>query len=228
MPVRMNPIESAASDAFLVGDPRRAFSLAQELTVQPRMSHQARGLWGYTGETTEGRALTVQSTGSGGPAAVTVIGDLVEQGASRLIRLGTCLATDPDMEAGTVILVERALIRDGAAGLLSGGANDCRPDDSLLDLLAGVGRPATISSHDLVARFDPTDREGHADAVARDLQTSTVFLMARRLAVQAAAVAVVAEDASGVRLEEDDLTEIFRQVGRNVLESLRPKETVKG
>ena len=51
MPVKMNPIEPAAGDAILVGDPRRAFALAQELTGQPKMSHQARGFWGYKGLT---------------------------------------------------------------------------------------------------------------------------------------------------------------------------------
>ena len=37
--------------------------LAQELTVQPKMSNHARGLWGYSGETPEGRPLSIQSTG---------------------------------------------------------------------------------------------------------------------------------------------------------------------
>ena len=41
--------------AILVGDPGRALLLAQELLEQPKMSNHARGLWGYSGATPEGR-----------------------------------------------------------------------------------------------------------------------------------------------------------------------------
>ena len=43
MPVKMNPIEPAAGDAILVGDPRRAFALAQEKGLMNRLltPHQA-------------------------------------------------------------------------------------------------------------------------------------------------------------------------------------------
>ena len=116
MPVKMTPIDSAASDAILVGDPRRAFALAQELTVQPKMSHQARGLWGYTGMTVDGTPLTVQSTGSGGPSAVPVIGDLAAQGTGRMIRLGTCLAIDAERQC-----------RRPAPGRTGRGRRRCRP-----------------------------------------------------------------------------------------------------
>lgn len=215
----MTPLEAAAGQAILVGDPRRAFSLAQELTVQPRMSHQARGLWGYVGTTDSGTHLTVQSTGSGGPSAVPVIGDLAAQGVGRMIRLGTCLATDPTIEAGTVILVERALVVDGAGSALSEGADFVEPDQGLLDALDGLGRPATVSSHDLVARHEPAgdDRLVADLAVARDLQTAATLAMCRRLEVPAAAILVVAEDAAGERLGEETLWDLFRSAGKAVL-----------
>ena len=136
MPVKMNPIEPPAADAILVGDPRRAFALAQELTVQPKMSHQARGLWGYSGVSPDGMPLTVQSTGSGGPSAVPVIGDLVEQGVSRVVRLGTCLAIDPSLRAGTVLLVERRV--EAVFGLLEPvGENADPPLEPVRVILGG-------------------------------------------------------------------------------------------
>ena len=222
MPVKMNPIEPSAGDAILVGDPRRAFSLAQELTVQPRMSHQARGLWGYRGETERGRQLTVQSTGSGGPAAVPIIGDLADQGASRLIRLGTCVAADPAIKAGTILVVEKAIPMDGASGTIAPGASACLPNPDLLEALREVGQAATISSHDLVARFDLLGEKSPEapGASARDLQTATVLAMAHRLKIPAAAIVVVAEDESGARLDEEQLTEIFGKVGRSVIAAL--------
>lgn len=217
MPVRMNPIEPAAGDAILVGDPRRAFTLAQELTAQPRMSHQARGLWGYTGNTVSGQALTVQSTGVGGPSAVPVIGDLADQGVKRMIRLGTCLAIDPELEAGMVLVIERALINDGAARALSGRETFARPDQDLFQSLAGLGRSATISSHDLVSRHEPEgSRPDPGPAIARDLQTAATFAMCRQAAIPAAALLIVAEDRSGRRLDEENLWELFRSAGKAV------------
>lgn len=223
MPVKLTPIETAAGDAFLVGDPRRAFALAQELTVQPRMSHQARGLWGYNGVTDRGQPLTVQSTGSGGPSAVTVIGDLIEGGVNRVIRLGTCLATDPGLEAGTPILVERAIAADGAGRRLNGGEELVFPDRDLCAALSGLGRKAAISSHDLVERLDPDSRARPAPGpvLARDLQTAATLAICRRLGIPAAAVLIVAEDRSGRRLAEEELWDLFRPAGRAILTRLQ-------
>jgi len=216
----MTPIETATGDAILVGDPRRAFTLAQELTVQPRMSHLARGLWGYTGVTSEGAPLTIQSTGVGGPSAVPVIGDLVGQGISRMIRLGTCLAIDSSLLAGTLLLVEKAVVADGAGRALAKGADSIRPDRGLNEALEGLGPSAAISSHDLVQRFEEPDEPGRTDpetVPARDLQTAATLAMCRRLGVPAAALLIVAEDRSGVRLGEDELWELFRSAGRAVI-----------
>ncbi|MBN8870273.1 MAG: hypothetical protein J0H66_10375 [Solirubrobacterales bacterium] len=222
MPVKMNPIEPPAADAILVGDPRRAFALAQELTVQPKMSHQARGLWGYSGVSPDGMPLTVQSTGSGGPSAVPVIGDLVEQGVSRVVRLGTCLAIDPSLRAGTVLLVERAVVDDGAGRALSGGDDFTRPDAGLLGAFEGLGRSATVASHDLVSRYDPeaSERPDTGPAIARDLQTAATLAFCRRLGVPAAALLIVAEDISGDRPGEEELWELFRAAGKAALSRL--------
>jgi hypothetical protein len=232
MPVKMNPIEPAAADAILVGDPRRAFALAQELTVQPKMSHQARGLWGYSGITIDGLPLTVQSTGSGGPSAVPVIGDLVDQGVSRIVRLGTCLAIDPDLRTGTVVLVERAVVADGAGRTLSGGEDFTRPDPDLFAAFDGLGRAATVSSHDLVSRYEP-DGPGATDAgpaIARDLQTAATLAFCRRLEIPAAALLIVAEDRSGERPGEEKLWDLFRAAGKAVVSRLNrlPNPQVEG
>lgn len=222
MPVKMTPIESAAGEAILVGDPRRAFTLAQELTVQPRMSHQARGLWGYRGVTAEGTELTVQSTGSGGPSAVPVIGDLAGQGVGRFLRLGTCLALDPQIRTGSLLLVTRAVIADGAARTLSRGDDVTAPDQRLLAALGGLGREAVISSHDLVTRFEPgTGSAGDGNpAVARDLQTAATLAFCHQLGLPAAALLIVAEDAAGERLAEPELWDLFRAAGRAALTRL--------
>jgi len=231
MPVRLNPILPTTRDLILVGDPRRAFALGQSLTVQPEMSHLSRGLWGYRGVTEGGLELTVQATGVGGPSAVAVISDLVNHGAKRLVRLGTCSATGPDaagrtIEPGRAFLVSAAHCGDGASRALNGGEDPVRPDPGLFEALRGVAEPAEVLSHDLVLRMDHGAGPGggthdhHCSATGRpavpplrDLQTAATLACAKTLGTECAAVLVVAEDRSGRRLKEAELEAGFRPLG---------------
>ena len=106
------------------------------------MSNHNRGLWGYSGETPEGRPLTIQSTGMGGPSAAIVLHELAELGVRRAIRVGTCGALDPALELGQLLRAEAALPEDGVSRGL--GAEGPQPaDPELLDRLeaAGAGDP---------------------------------------------------------------------------------------
>jgi len=219
MPAHLSPIETPATTTLLTGDPRRAFALAGELMEQPRMSHLERGLWGYTGTTVGGMELTVQSTGSGGPAAAAVLGDLTELGVERVVRVGTCLA-ELDPVAASAILVERAVCRDGTSLLLGDGDGTALPDPGLNRLLSGIASRGIVSSHDLVARLDPTGSGPAEGAIARDLQTAAVFALSAKLGVEAAAVLVVAGDGSGIRLDEARLSGTFLELGRNIIRRL--------
>ncbi|MBK5232717.1 MAG: hypothetical protein JJE13_07015 [Thermoleophilia bacterium] len=220
MPAHLTPLSGPTRDALITGDPRRAFALAQAFTVQPKMSHQSRGLWGYTGETESGLGLTVQSTGTGGPGAIAVIGDLAGLGVVRLVRLGTCIAGRGEHSPGDALLVETVISRDGAGLRLATGGNDAIPDPGLLDRLSGTAPKATISSHDFVSRFDPDGTAPAEGASARDLQTAAMLAFSRRLGLAAAAVLVVAGDETGERLAEADLEQTFIEVGHSVVAGL--------
>jgi purine-nucleoside phosphorylase len=79
-----------APDVLCPGDPRRAAYIA-ETFFEPgyRVINEERGMLGFTG-TFEGRPITVQSTGMGCPSAGIVFEELVQLGARRLVRVGTC------------------------------------------------------------------------------------------------------------------------------------------
>src|SRR6266550_8496568 len=113
MPHHLRPSTDYAEDALLPGDPGRALALAQQLLTEPKMSNHARGLWGYTGDTPEGRPLSIQSTGMGGPSAAIVLQELAELGVRRAIRVGTCGAIDPALGHGALIVAGDALVEDG-------------------------------------------------------------------------------------------------------------------
>lgn len=173
-----------AADAILVGDPGRALALAQLVLDKPRMANHARGLWGYSGKTPAGRALTVQATGMGAPSAAIVIGDLASLGVERVIRIGTCIGVEGRCEAGETLLVGRALGGDGVSlGLIPDGVAEADP--ALRAALEGSGKPATIASADRPAVAAP------ADAAATDLQTAAVLAVAAELGIPAAALLVV-------------------------------------
>ena len=71
---------------------------------------------GYTGKAPDGGDITIQSTGIGGPSAAIVISELVDLGALRLLRVGTCGALDPELELGDLLIVTAAIA--GAYGTL--------------------------------------------------------------------------------------------------------------
>lgn len=242
MPVRLLPLQQPGADAILVGDPRRAFVLGQALTVQPEMSHLARGLWGYGGVTEAGLPLTVQATGVGGPSAVAVISDLAHMGVRRIVRLGTCVAvtgsTGSPPAPGSAFLIERVLGFDGASrallrgdSSLSAGPGELRPDPELLEALQATAPASTVASHDLVHRLGPEIPVGlelsaqEPRAPLRDLQTAATFAIAGRLEMSAAAILVVAEDPSGERLAEPELEKRFESIGREVIAAIEALST---
>ncbi|MEX1219459.1 MAG: hypothetical protein WEB05_03620 [Solirubrobacterales bacterium] len=238
MSVHLNPMLPATRDLILVGDPRRAFALGQSLTVQPEMSHLARGLWGYRGVTEEGLELTVQATGVGGPSAVAVISDLIGLGAERVIRLGTCTAVGCDVageaiEPGRAFLVSAARCFDGASRALTNGESEVLPDPRLLEALRGIAEPTTVQSHDLTPRMDrPAGQNGKTGSDAapeagrleqaplRDLQTAATLACAKVLGAESAAVLLVSEDASGRRLNEAELEAEFKPLGLEIARAL--------
>jgi len=218
MPARLRPTAPIAPDAILVGDPGRALLLAQELLDKPKMSNHARGLWGYSGATAAGDALTIQATGMGGPSAAMVLTDLAELGVERAVRVGTCIGFEP-ARPGELLLPTEAIAATGSAaafGLASG--DSVQPDASLLDglttELGSEARACPVVSFDLL----PPDR-APADVVAADMQTLAVFARSRELGLVAAAV-LIASEADGKQLGDDELESSAKRAGQAAANAL--------
>jgi uridine phosphorylase len=171
--------------------------LAQALLEQPKMSNHARGLWGYWGRSIEGRELTVQATGMGGPSAALVLADLAELGVRRAIRVGTCTALDPALPPGQLLAIGEA----HAWG--SGGAGEAvLPDPALSSRLAREledgARTATVASLDILHGGGAPAPVAAGDAA--DMQTAALFGRGGELGVAVAAVLIVAEASNGEEL----------------------------
>jgi uridine phosphorylase len=217
MPARLRPTAAIAADAILVGDPGRALLLAQALLEEPKMSNHARGLWGYTGRTPEGRQLSLQATGMGGPSAAIVLVDLAELGVRRAVRVGTCTALDPGLAPGRLLAIAEAHAWAGggagaaqlpAAGLARALARELGSEGraaavASLDLLHGGGAPAPVEAGD-----------------AADMQTAALFSRGAELGVELAAVLVVVEGADGSRLEGEAEEKASKRAGAAALSAL--------
>jgi uridine phosphorylase len=193
MPIHLHPTAPLAERVLLPGDPGRALTLAQSLLSEPRMFNHNRGLWGYTGLASDGDPLTIQSSGMGGPSAAIVITELAELGAKRLLRVGTCGALDPALGLGDLLVAASALSRDGTSRAL-GVAERSTPDPELFRALRADGplKPVAMASVDLFYGAD--ERELFETGVhALDMECATLFALAPKLELRAAAVLIASD-----------------------------------
>ena len=200
-----------AERVLLPGDPGRALRLAQQLVDAPKMLNHNRGLWGYTGMAADGRPLTVQSTGLGGPSTAIVVEELIALGARRLVRVGTGVAVDGALALGSLVIAEAVDPGDGASRALGANA-PLVPDPELLAALRAAGNGAasgTVASTDL--RYDaPPAPPG---AIVADLSTAALFAVAARRGARAACVLAISE-AQGRQIEPEALEAAEAELGR--------------
>jgi uridine phosphorylase len=212
----LRPTAEIAPDVILPGDPGRALFLAQGLLDSPLMSNHNRGLWGYSGRTASGRALTIQSSGIGGPSLAVVVEELARHGARRVVRVGTCRAIDPALAPGDVIAVSSAVAVEGASRAL-GAEGLAKPDRplhaELVARMGELGREAGVVSSDLVYGADEAAVERTGDALAVDLGTATLFALGRHRGLAVAAGLIVTA-AGGKRLGDERLEALSLELGR--------------
>ncbi len=151
------------------------------------MLNHNRGLWGYTGVAADGSALTIQSTGLGGASAAAVVADLAALGVGRVVRAGTCTAIS-GLGLGAVVTAGEVLAHDGASRALR---------QKGLSLLSHGD--VTVASTDLSWEDVP------AGADVRDLTSGAVASAAAAFGLEVAIVLLVAEDARGMRLDDEAL-----------------------
>jgi DeoD family purine-nucleoside phosphorylase len=217
-PIHLRPTAPLAERVLLPGDPGRALLLAQSLLQEPRMFNHHRGLWGYTGTAADEKPLTIQSTGMGGPSAAIVITELATLGAHRLIRVGTCGGLDPTLELGDIILAREAIANDGTSKALGATAR-VEPHQGLTNAIADSTpnlHQGPIISTDLF--YDNRDRERHwasQGALAIEMETATLFTIAAKLKLEAAALLIVTDLIlpTRQRISPDALTKTEHRIG---------------
>jgi uridine phosphorylase len=226
--IHIRPTGALAERALLPEDPGAAMALAQALLERPLMFNHSRGLWGYTGLAADGRPLTVQSTGIGGPSAAVVLEELIALGLRRAVRVGTCAALDPSLALGDLLIATRALCADGTSRSLAGEERV----EGDAGLAAGLRTAAPEVQHGLVASADlyygaaGGQRRGGGDGwpsgvLAVELETAALFALGARRGIPIGCVLAVSDLVSpGERIGDDGLAAAAEQAGRLGLAAL--------
>lgn len=218
--IHLQPTAPLADRVLLPGDPGRALLLAQSLLSEPKMFNHNRGLWGYTGDARDGRPLTIQSTGMGGPSIAIVVAELAELGARTLVRVGTCGALDGSLGLGDLVVADDALAADGTSRALGAG-DRVAGDPQLLGRLIAASGPG--GAHGLVASGDlfydtpagAEERWRAEGALAVEMETATLYVLSARRGLRAGSVLIVSDIVSPPRqhIAPDALHDAERQMG---------------
>jgi uridine phosphorylase len=213
----LHPTAPLAERVLLPGDPGRALALAQALLAEPRMFNHHRGLWGYTGAAPDGEALTIQSTGMGGPSAAIVLTELIAMGARRAVRVGTCGALDPALELGELVIAAEAVCADGTSRALGAGER----------IAADAGLTAALREHAPSAPTGPVVsvdlfyEDGPAGAgregLAVEMEAATLFALGASKSVAVGCVLTVSDtfgaDGQRRRIGDEQLLAAAERMG---------------
>jgi DeoD family purine-nucleoside phosphorylase len=223
--IHLRPTAPLAERVLLPGDPGRALALAQELLGDPRMFNHHRGLWGYTGAAPDGRPLTIQATGMGGPSAAIVLTELIALGVTRAIRVGTCGALATGLSLGELVIAREAICADGVSRALGAG-DRVSADHTLTQALTGAAPTARVGSVLSVDVF--YDEEGRrpdsAEALAIEMEAAALFAVGAGAGVPVACVLAVSDTFDGrgrrTRIDDHALLAAAERMGRAAIAAL--------
>lgn len=111
LPITGLPIGGVSPKVIVCGDPLRADRIAERLSKPAFLSHK-REYRAHRGNY-RGVPVTVCSHGVGAPGAAIAFEELIAAGAQTIIRVGTCGALQPDINAGHLVIATAAVQNTG-------------------------------------------------------------------------------------------------------------------
>jgi DeoD family purine-nucleoside phosphorylase len=203
MPIHLRAEQGDYADAVLLpGDPLRAQYIAETYFDDARQVNGERGLLGYTG-TWEGKPISVQGTGMGCPGATIVFEELIQLGAKKLLRVGTCGGLQPDHALGDLIVAISAVAADSTAMHLV--ANEPHCPTASWELIHGavhaakeIGQPMRVGpivSSDLFYNPDggQYERWSKRGVLAVEMEAAALFTVGALRGVDAGCLLTVSD-----------------------------------
>lgn len=220
MPVHLRAEPSDYAAAVLVpGDPRRAAYIAEHCFDEgARCVNDERGMLGFTG-TYKGAPISVQSVGMGGPSAAIYYSELIQLGATRLVRVGTAGGLKSGLRMGDTIVALSATADDPTVQCLTNGeAHSPTATWQLVRTAADMAGEdgSTVHVGPVVTSalfYDPRPgvmlrwkERGH---LAVEMEVATLYTLAAIHGIEAVALVTVsdliADDGTSERITEDAL-----------------------
>lgn len=201
---------------LLPGDPGRATLIASRFDgglESARLVNENRGLLGYTG-TVNGRAVSVQTTGMGGPSIGVVVEELLRLGVRQFVRVGTTGALQGHIALGDLIIATTATPVDGTVHTFMGGKSvapgaDFALTHALVHAAEKLGVPhhvGPIATIDAFSHYhpDPNFVRPWRDAgiLAVEMEASVLFYLASARGAQAACLGVAVDIDTGEANQE--------------------------
>ena len=231
MPIHLRANPGDYAEAILVpGDPLRAKYIAENFFDSPRQVNGERGMLGYTG-TFRGAPISVQSTGMGCPSAAIVIEELVQLGAKRIIRVGTCGGLQPDMQLGDLIIALTAIPADSTAAHYVGEPH-CPTAD--WDIIHGavhaakeLGKPVRVGpivSSDIFYNPDAGQYQRWSDrgVLAVEMEAAVLFTLGALRKVKTGCLLTVSDvvlEGEFIRISDEEMKKAVDQMTELALET---------
>lgn len=232
MPIHLRANPGDYAEAVLVpGDPLRAKYIAETFFDAPRQVNGERGMLGFTG-TFRGAPVSVQSTGMGCPSAAIVVEELVQLGAKRLIRVGTCGGLQPDMKLGDLVIALTAIPADATASHLIGEPH-CPTAD--WDIVHGavhaakeLGKPVRVGpivSSDVFYNPDGGQYQRWSDrgVLAVEMEAAILFTLGALRKIKTGCLLTVSDvviEGEFVRISDEEMKNAVDQMTELALETV--------
>jgi purine-nucleoside phosphorylase len=220
-----------AETVLMPGDPLRAQYISDTWLDNARRVTDVRNMWGYTGEY-KGQAVSVMSHGMGIPSASIYCTELITAyGVKRVIRVGSCGTSHPDVKLRDIIIAMGASTDSNCNRMRFGGYDYAAiASFDLVQKAVAAAKTAGVRYHvgnifsaDLFYTPDP----GMFATMAKynvygvEMEAAGIFAIAAENDVEALAICTVSDDIpSGAALTIDERATTFDDMITVALETV--------
>lgn len=219
-----------APTVLMPGDPLRAQYIAESYLEAPKRVTDVRNMWGFTG-TYKGMAVSIMAHGMGIPSASIYWSELIESyGVKRIMRVGSCGTSHPDVKLRDVIIAQGASTDSGVNRMRFGGFDFAAlATFSLVQHAVAVAEAQQVRYHvgnvfsaDLFYTPQPHMFELMAkyDVLGVEMEAAGLYPLAAEHRIEALAICTVSDDIpSGDALSSDERATTFDEMISVALET---------
>jgi purine-nucleoside phosphorylase len=220
----MNAEPGAFAETVLMpGDPLRAQYIADTYLDAPKRVTDVRNMWGFTGRYKD-QPVSVMAHGMGIPSVSIYVTELIESyGVKRVIRVGSCGTTHPDVKLRDLIIAQGASTDSGVNRMRFGGYDlAALATFSLVRKAVDVAEAKGVRYHvgnifsaDLFYTPDPGmfDTMATYNVYGVEMEAAGIFTIAAEKNVESLAICTVSDDIpSGAALSSDERATTFDEM----------------